>query len=283
MPRRGNQLIPAPFDYVRADSVESAIAALTEHGDEAKLLAGGHSLLPLMKLRLAFPSVLVDIGPVRELDFVREEGDHLVVGALTRHSELARNDLVRRDAPLLARAASLIGDPQVRHRGTIGGSLAHGDAASDLPAVAMALNATLVAQGPSGRREIAADDMFQGFLETALAEDEMVTEIRIPRAEDRAWSYQKFTRRSQDWAIVAVAAVTGGGKEPSVTLVNMGTRPIRAAATEAALAAGSSPAEAAALAAEGTEPPGDLVASPEYRKHLATVLTRRALEEAASR
>ena len=275
-------MIPAPFEYVRADSVEGAIAALAEHGDEAKLLAGGHSLLPLMKLRLAFPSVLVDIGPVREIDFVREDGDHIVVGALTRHSELARNDLVRSEAPLLARAASLIGDPQVRHRGTLGGSLAHGDAASDLPAVVMALQATLVAQGPSGRREIAADDMFQGFLETALAEDEMVTEIRIPRSAGRPWSYQKFTRRSQDWAIVAVAALLGDA-DPSVTLVNMGTRPIRAAATQAALAAGSNVEEAAALAADGTEPPGDLVASPEYRKHLATVLTRRALEEAASR
>ena len=275
-------MIPAAFDYVRADSVDAAIAALTEHGDEAKLLAGGHSLLPLMKLRLAFPSVLVDVGRVRELDFVREEGDQIVVGALTRHSELARNDLVRQEAPLLARAASLIGDPQVRHRGTIGGSLAHGDPASDLPAVILALGATLVAQGPDGRREISADDMFQGFLETALDEDEMLTEVRLPRAAGRGWSYQKFTRRSQDWAIVAVAAVTGGGA-PSVALVNMGTRPIRAAATESALASGSSTEEAAALAAEDTEPPADLVASSEYRKHLATVLTRRALEEAASR
>lgn len=276
-------MIPAAFDYVRADSVDAAIAALREHGDEAKLLAGGHSLLPLMKLRLAFPSVLIDIGRVRELDFVREEGDQIVVGALTRHSELARNDLVRQEAPLLARAASLIGDPQVRHRGTIGGSLAHGDPASDLPAVMLALGASLVAQGPDGRREISADDMFQGFLETALDEDEMLTEIRLPRAAGRGWSYQKFTRRSQDWAIVAVAAMTGDGGAPSVALVNMGTRPVRASATEAALASGSTAAEAAAVAAEDTEPPSDLVASSDYRKHLATVLTRRALEEAASR
>lgn len=276
-------MIPAAFDYVRAGSVEAAIAALAEHGDEAKLLAGGHSLLPLMKLRLAFPSVLVDVGRVRELDFVREQGDEIVVGALTRHSELARNDLVRQQAPLLARAASLIGDPQVRHRGTLGGSLAHGDPASDLPAVVLALGATLVAQGPAGRREIAADDMFQGFLETALDDGEMLTEIRLPRAAGRGWSYQKFTRRSQDWAIVAVAAVTGGGGAPSVTLVNMGTRPLRAEATEAALASGSTAAEAAAVAADDTEPPADLVASSDYRRHLATVLTRRALEEAASR
>ncbi|HUR49281.1 MAG TPA: xanthine dehydrogenase family protein subunit M [Acidimicrobiales bacterium] len=276
-------MIPAAFEYVRADSVDAAIAALTEHGDEAKLLAGGHSLLPLMKLRLAFPAVLVDIGRVSELNFVREEGDEIVVGALTRHSELARHDLVRQEAPLLARAASLIGDPQVRHRGTIGGSLAHGDPASDLPAVVLALGATLVAQGPDGRREIGADDMFQGFLETALDEDEMLTEIRLPRAAGRGWSYQKFTRRSQDWAIVAVAALIGDGGAPSVTLVNMGTKPMRARATEAALAAGSTAPEAAALAAQETEPPADLVASPEYRKHLATVLTRRALEEAASR
>lgn len=276
-------MIPAAFDYVRADSVDAAIAALAEHGDEAKVLAGGHSLLPLMKLRLSFPSVLIDVGRVRELDFVREDGDGIVVGALTRHAELARNDLVRQEAPLLARAASLIGDPQVRHRGTLGGSLAHGDPASDLPAIVLALGATFVAQGPDGRREIAAADMFQGFLETALDEDELLTEIRLPKAADRGWSYQKFTRRSQDWAIVAVAALTGGDRAPSVTLVNMGTRPLRAEATEAALTSGASPADAAALAADGTEPPGDLVASPEYRKHLATVLTRRALEEAASR
>lgn len=276
-------MIPAAFDYVRADSVDAAIAALAEHGDEAKLLAGGHSLLPLMKLRLAFPSVLVDVGRVSELDFVREDGDEIVVGALTRHAELARNDLVRQEAPLLARAASLIGDPQVRHRGTIGGSLAHADPASDLPAVVLASGATLVAQGPEGRREIGAADMFQGFLETALDDDELLTEIRLPRAAGRGWGYQKFTRRSQDWAIVAVAALTGGGRAPSVTLVNMGSRPLRAEATESALASGASPADAAALAADSTEPPADLVASSEYRKHLATVLTRRALEEAASR
>lgn len=276
-------MIPASFEYVRADSVEAAVAALAEHGDEAKLLAGGHSLLPLMKLRLAFPSVLVDVGPLRELDFVREDGDDLVIGALTTHGELARNDYVRREAPLLARAAALIGDPQVRHRGTLGGSLAHGDPASDLPAVVLALGATLVAQGPDGRREIQAADMFRGFLDTALGDDEMLTEIRIPRAAGRGWSYQKFTRRSQDWAVVAVAALAGGPQPDAVTLVNMGTHPIRAAATEAALASGSSAADAAALAAEGTEPPSDLAASADYRRHLATVLTRRALEEAASR
>lgn len=276
-------MIPAAFEYVRVSSVDEAVAALGEHGDEAKLLAGGHSLLPLMKLRLAFPSVLIDVGRVQELDFVREDGDQLVIGALTCHSELARNDLVRQDAPLLARAASLIGDPQVRHRGTIGGSLAHGDPASDLPAVVLALGATLVAQGPAGTREIAADDMFRGFLETALAEDELLTEIRLPKSSGLGWSYQKFTRRSQDWAIVAVAAVTGDGHPPAVTLVNMGTRPLRAGATEAALASGTSVADAAALAAEGTEPSSDLAGSADYRRHLATVLTRRALEEAQSR
>lgn len=276
-------MIPATFEYVRVDTVDGAVAALAEHGEEAKLLAGGHSLLPLMKLRLAFPTVLVDVGPVRALDFVREDGDDLVIGAMTTHGEVARNDAVRSEAPLLARAAALIGDPQVRHRGTLGGSLAHGDPASDLPAVVLALGATLVAQGSAGRREIPAADMFRGFLETALAEDEILTEIRIPRAAGRGWSYQKFTRRSQDWAVVAVAAVTGGGKPDAVTLVNMGAHPIRAEATEAALASGASPAEAAALAAEGTEPPSDLAASADYRRHLATVLTGRALEEAASR
>lgn len=276
-------MIPAAFEYVRANSVDGAVAALVEHGDEAKLLAGGHSLLPLMKLRLAFPSIVIDIGPIKELDFVREEGDEVVVGALTPHAELARNDVVRQQLPLLARAASLIGDPQVRHRGTIGGSLAHADPASDLPAVVLALGATLVAQGPDGRREIAAGDMFQGFLETALDEEELLTEIRLPKSAGRGWSYQKFTRRSQDWAIVAVAALIGGDLAPSVTLVNMGTRPVRAEAAEAALVAGESPSEAAAVAADGTEPPADLVASSEYRKHLAAVLTRRALEEAGSR
>ena len=276
-------MIPAAFDYVRAENVDAAIAALGEHGDDAKLLAGGHSLLPLMKLRLAFPSVLIDVGPIKELDFVREDGADLVIGALTTHGELARNDMVRNEAPLLARAAALIGDPQVRHRGTLGGSLAHGDPASDLPAVMLALGATLVAQGPGGTREIPAADMFRGFLETALDEGEMLTQIRIPSATGRGWSYQKFTRRSQDWAVVAVAALTGGGRPDAVTLVNMGTRPVRASATEAALAKGASPAEAAALAAEGTEPPSDLAGSADYRRHLATVLTRRALEEAASR
>jgi aerobic carbon-monoxide dehydrogenase medium subunit len=272
-------MIPAPFEYVRAGSVDEALAALGEHGDEAKLLAGGHSLLPLMKLRLAFPAVLVDVGRISELEYVRDGGDHLAVGALTRHAELARNDLLRAEAPLLAKAASLIGDPQVRHRGTLGGALAHGDPASDLPAVILAFGATLVARGPAGERTIAAADMFRGFLDTALADDEMLTEIRIPKSGSLGWSYQKFTRRSQDWAVVAAAALVGGDR-PSVTLVNMGSAPVRATATEDALASGSSPADAAALAADGTEPPSDLAGSADYRRHLATVLTRRALEEA---
>ena len=275
-------MIPAPFDYVRVNSVEAAVAALVEHGDEAKLLAGGHSLLPLMKLRLAFPTVVVDVGRLKELEYVRDGGDHLAVGSLTRHAELARNDLLRAEAPLLAKAASLIGDPQVRHRGTIGGSLAHADPASDLPAVALTLGASFVARGPQGERTIAGPDMFQGFLETALAPDEMLTEIRIPKAGGRGWSYQKFTRRSMDWAVVAVAALTGGDA-PAVGLVNMASLPLRAGGTEAALAAGASPAEAAALAAEDTDPPSDLAGSADYRSHLARVLTRRALEEALSR
>lgn len=275
-------MIPAPFDYVRSGSVDEAVAALAEHGDEAKLLAGGHSLLPLMKLRLAFPTVLVDVSRLRELSYVRDGGDHIAVGALTTHATIARDDLVRAQAPLLAKAASLIGDPQVRHRGTLGGALAHGDPASDLPAVVLAFDATLVVRGPDGERTIAAADMFRGFLDTALADDEMLTEIRIPKSAGRGWSYQKFTRRSMDWAVVAVAALVGDDR-PAVGLVNMGGRPLRASSTEAALAGGAPLAEAAELAAEGTEPPSDLAGSSEYRAHLARVLTRRALEEATTR
>ena len=272
-------MIPAAFDYARAESPEHAIALLGEHGDEAKLLAGGHSLLPLMKLRLATPSVLVDVGRLAELSFIRDAGDHVSIGALTRHCELERSDLLGAEAPLLRHAAGQVGDPQVRHRGTIGGSVAHGDPASDLPAVLLALRATLVAVGPAGARTIPVDDFFTGFLETALAPDELLTEIRVPKAAGVGWSFQKFNRRAQDWAIVGVAAV--GGPNPGVALVNMGSQPLRAGAVERAVAGGASAADAGAVADDGTEPPSDLNASTEFRRHLARVLVRRALEECA--
>jgi carbon-monoxide dehydrogenase medium subunit len=276
-------VIPAAFDYQRAASVDEALAALAEHGDDAKLLAGGHSLLPLMKLRLAMPSVLVDIGRIPDLSYVRGDGGEVRIGALTRHHDLATSELAREQVPLLAAVATEIGDPQVRHRGTVGGSVAHGDPASDLPAALLAMRATLVARGPGGERSIAADDFFTGFLETALAPDEILTEIRVPAAPDAGWGFEKFNRRAQDWAIVGVAAVlTNGSGGPGVGLVNMGSLPVRAAGVEEALRSGSGAGDAAARAADGTEPPDDLNATPEFRRHLAQVLTRRALEAAGA-
>jgi carbon-monoxide dehydrogenase medium subunit len=276
-------MIPAPFDYLRAGSVDEAIDLLASHGDDAKLLAGGHSLLPLMKLRLAQPTVLVDIGRIGDLSYVEDGGGTVRIGALTRHHDVASSDLVREQVPLLAEVAGQIGDPQVRHRGTIGGSIAHGDPASDLPAVLLALRGTLVVRGPGGEHEIAADDFFTGFLETALAPDEVLTEIRVPAVPGVGWAFEKFNRRSQDWAIVGVAAaLTNGAGGPGVGLVNMGSAPLRAAGVEDALRSGSGAADAAARADEGTEPPGDLNASPEYRRHLAQVLVRRALESAGA-
>ena len=271
-------MIPASFDYVRVESVPEAISALTEHGEDAKLLAGGHSLLPLMKLRLATPAVLVDMGRVPDLSYVRDEGDHVAIGALTRHHDVNHDPVLTRHVPLLAHVAGKVGDPQVRHRGTIGGSIAHGDPASDLPAAVLALGGTLVARGPNGDRTIPAAEFFRGFLETALAPDEVMTEIRVPKAPG-GHAYQKFVRRSQDWAIVGVAVARANGTT-GVSLVNMAPVPVRAGAVEAALAQGASAAEAAEQAAEGTDPTGDHNASPEFRRHLARVLTRRALQEA---
>lgn len=270
-------MIPAAFEYVRADSADAAIAALAEHGDDAKLLAGGMSLIPLMKLRLATPTVLVDLGRVTDLSYVRDGGDHVAIGALTRHRDLETSDLLAAACPALRGVAAEVGDNQVRHRGTLGGSVAHGDPASDLPAVLLALDATLVARGPGGTRSIAAADFFHGFLETALAPDELLTEIQVPKAAG-GWNYQKFNRRAQDWAIVGALAVRNGSTR--VALVNMGATPVRARAVEEALAAGASAADAAAVAADGTEAPADLNGSSEYREHLARVLVRRALEAA---
>jgi carbon-monoxide dehydrogenase medium subunit len=273
-------VIPAAFDYQRASSAEEAIALVGQHGDDAKLLAGGHSLLPLMKLRLAQPSVLIDIGRISDLSYIRDAGDHIAIGALTRHMDVERSPVLAEHVPLLAHAASHVGDPQVRHRGTIGGSIAHADPASDLPATTLALGATYVAQGPGGTREIAARDFFQGFLESALAPDEMLTEIRVPKMAGAGWSFQKLNRRAQDWAIVGVAAWRRNG-DSGVALVNMGSTPILASSVSQALAQGASVVDAAALAADDAEPQADLNASVEYRVHLAKVLVRRALEESS--
>jgi carbon-monoxide dehydrogenase medium subunit len=266
-------MIPAPFEYVAAESAEHAISLLVSHGDEAKLLAGGHSLLPMMKLRLATPEVLIDIGGLTELAGVAADGDELVIGATTRHADLAASQLVRSEAPLLAYAAAQVGDPQIRHRGTIGGSLSHADPAADLPMALVALGGSVVLQGPNGTRTVAADDFFDGYFETAMQPDELLTVVRVPRRPGVPWGYQKFVRRANDWAIVGVAAIDG-----RIALANMGPTPLRATAAEAALGAGATPAEAAVYAAEGTSPGEDMHADREYRRHLAQVLTRRALE-----
>ena len=272
-------MIPAAFDYVRVGSPDEALAQLAEHGDEAKLLAGGMSLLPLMKLRLATPAVLVDVGRLDDLSYVRDGGDHVAIGALTRHRDLETSEMLAELCPPLHGVAAEVGDNQVRHRGTLGGSVAHGDPASDLPAVLLALDATIVARGPAGERTIPAAEFFLGFLETALGPDEMLTELRVPKVRGARWAYQKFNRRAQDWAIVGALAVRNGSTR--VALVNMGATPLRASGVEAALAGGAGDADAAERAAEGTEPPADLNATPEFREHLARVLVRRALEASA--
>jgi carbon-monoxide dehydrogenase medium subunit len=271
-------VIPAPFDYVRAGSADEALAALAEHGDEAKLLAGGQSLLPLMKLRLAVPTVVVDLTAAAELSYVREDGDTLAIGALTRHHDLANDEMVRRETPMLAHAAGLVGDPQVRHRGTIGGSVAHADPSADLPTALLALGASYVVRGRDGERTVSADDFATGFLETVLEPDELLVEIRVPKSS--AWGYEKFTRRAIDWATVAVAAARRSDGSVAVALANMGPTVLRATAVEEALAAGTAAADAAGQAAEGTEPGDDVTASSDYRRHLARVLTARALEQA---
>jgi len=274
-------MIPAAFDYVRAGSTQEAISLIGEHGDEAKFLPGGHSLLPLMKLRLAQPSVLVDIGRVSDLSYIRDAGDHIAIGALTRHMDVETSDLLHQHVPLLAHAAGHVGDPQVRHRGTIGGTIAHADSASDLPATTLALGATYVAQGPNGTREIAASDFYVGFLTSTLEPDEMLTEIRVPKMDGAGWSFQKFNRRAQDWAIVGVAAWRRNG-DSGVALVNMGSTPILATSVSSALAAGASVEDAAQQANAEADAQADLNASVEYRQHLARVLVRRALTEAGS-
>jgi carbon-monoxide dehydrogenase medium subunit len=268
-------MIPAAFDYERAGSVEEAVDLLGRDED-ARLLAGGHSLLPLMRLRFARPSLLVDIGRLDELRFVREDGDRVAIGALSRHTDLARDALLQRDCPVLSQAAGHIGDPQVRHRGTVGGSLAHADPASDLGTVLLALDAELVARGPGGERTIPATSFFTGPFDTALERREVLTEITVPKSAQG--TYLKYSRRAQDWATVGVAAVrVDGGVR--VGLTSMGATPLRATGVEEAVAAGASPGDAALRAGEGTSPRGDVNASPEYRAHLAQVLVRRALEQ----
>lgn len=270
-------MIPAAFEYRRAGSVDEAVALVSEFGDEAKFLAGGHSLLPLMKLRLASPAVLVDVGRLDDLSYVRDGGDHVAIGALTRHSVVERSEVLAAHNPLLAHAASHVGDPQVRHRGTIGGSLAHADPASDLPATVLALGGSLVARSARGERVIPASEFFVGFLESALAPDELLTEVRVPKlAAGATWGFEKFNRRAQDWAIVGVAAWRANGSA-GVGLVNMGSTPVVAQATVDALAAGASVDDAAAVADQGLDPLSDLNATAEYRRHLARVLVRRAL------
>ena len=239
-------MIPAPFEYVRAGSVDEAIAALGSHED-AKLLAGGHSLLPAMRLRLARPSSLVDIGRISDLSYVREDGDRVVIGALTRHHDVANNEALTSLCPIVAYAAAQIGDPQVRHMGTIGGSVAHGDPAGDLPSVLLALDADFTAQGPNGTRTIAAADFFTSLFDTALEDDEVLTEISVPKT-DGGWSYVKFNRRAQDWALVGVAAVRSNGGV-HVGLTNMGLTPLRATGVEDAVSGGADPATAAARCA----------------------------------
>ena len=279
-------MITAAFDYEAPESLEEAIRMLHENGEDAKLLAGGHSLVPLMKLRLAAPTVLIDLRKIPGLHGIQRDDGDWRIGPMTRHADL-------QDTPELgvaSRAASLIADQQVRNRGTIGGSLAHADPASDMPAVLVACEGELTVRGTGGERTIAAADLFQDYLTTSLAQDEVITEVRLPALEGYGVGYQKFTRRAEDWAMVGVAALVKKGADGScedvrIGLTNMASTPIRPSAAENALRGGAldveSVAAAAGQAAEGTDPPGDLNATPEYKRHLARVLTRRALEEAA--
>jgi aerobic carbon-monoxide dehydrogenase medium subunit len=283
-------MIPAKFDYVKPASVDEAVRALAEGGEDAKVIAGGQSLLPLLRLRLAYPDLLVDVGGLEELHGIRHAGDELLIGAGTTHYQLVHDPVVREHCGLIAEAAAMVADPAVRHRGTFGGSLAHGDPAGDLPAVVVAMGATMIARGTSGEREIAASDFFVDYLTTALGPSEILTGIRVPKfGGDWGYRYEKFHRTAQAWAIVGVAALArrsnGHVAEARVGLTNMGSVPVRASAVEAAAAGAEATREAlnaaAASAADGTEPPADLHGAPDYRRHLARVLTGRALAAAA--
>jgi carbon-monoxide dehydrogenase medium subunit len=276
-------MIPAEFDYAAPETLDDAIRLLAEGGEDAKVLAGGHSLIPLMKLRLAAPELLVDLRKVPGLHSIHRENGSFRIGAMETHSELEHAP----ELGLLAVAAGTIADPQVRNRGTIGGSLAHGDPASDLPAVLLACEGSVTVRGTDGQREVAADELFQDYLTTAVGPGEVLTEVRLPAMDGWGFGYQKFNRRSEDWAMVAACALLrvedGVCVDVRVGLTHMGNVPLRARAVEEVLRGQPVDriADASELAAEGTEPPGDLNATPEYKCHLARVLTRRALEEAS--
>jgi carbon-monoxide dehydrogenase medium subunit len=283
-------VIPVAFDYEVAESVDHAIELLGQHGEDSKLIAGGHSLIPLMRLRLAAPTVLIDLGRLDDLNYVREDGDHLAIGALTRHRDVHFNELVQEHCGILGYTAGLLGDPSVQHRGTLGGTLAHGDPAGDMPSVMCALEGSLVIEGPDGERTVDALDFFKDYLMTDLEEQEVLKEVRVPKLDSNTgWSYKKFSRRSQDWAVVGVAAVVeksnGGIGSARIGLTSMGSTPLRASAVEEALSGASADqvAEAAESADEGTSPGSDDAASEEFRRHLARVWTRRAVEEALNR
>jgi carbon-monoxide dehydrogenase medium subunit len=282
-------MIPAQFDYVAPTTVEDALAALAEGGEDAKVLAGGQSLLPVMRMRLNAPSVVVDLGRIESLRGVRDDGDAIVVGAMTTHADVLQDPLVREHAVMITKAVEQLADPQVRHRGTFGGALAHADPAGDLGAPVLALGATFTIAGSGGTRTVEADDFFEDLFTTAVGEQELLTEIRIPKHTGWGAHYEKFVRVHHQWPIIAVAAavkVDGGTiSEARVGLTNMGSTPLRARGVEAALAGQPATDEAvraaAASAAEGTAPPSDLNGGADYRRHLATVLTRRALLAAA--
>lgn len=283
-------MIPAQFDYVAPASVAEAVTALSEAGEDAKVLAGGQSLIPVLRLRLSYPTVLVDLRKIGDLRGVREEGSELVIGAMTRHADVVTDPLIRQYAALVAEATATVADPAVRHRGTFGGALAHADPAGDLAAVAFALDAQLVAEGPGGRRTIAAAEFFLDYLQTSLSPDEVLVEVRLPKLEGQ-WgvAYEKFNRTAQAWAIVGAAVAVrrdnGSLAESRVALTNMGSTPVRAHAVESALVGGTADTgtirAAAAHAAEGTNAPSDLSGASDYREHLARVLTERALVKAA--
>ncbi len=283
-------MIPAKFEYVRPSSLDEAVSALADGGEDAKVIAGGQSLLPLLRLRLAYPDLLVDIAGLDELRGVTDGGDYLLIGGRTTHYQVVHDPLIAQHCGLLAQAAATVADPAVRHRGTLGGSIAHADPAGDLPAVIVALDATLIARGPAGDREIPAGEFFVDYLTTALEPGEILTGIRVPKfGADWGYRYEKFHRTAQAWAIVGVAALVrrsdGHVAEARVGLTNMGSVPVRAVAVETAAAGAQASSEAlraaAASADEGTQPPADLHGAPDYRRHLARVLTGRALEAAA--
>jgi aerobic carbon-monoxide dehydrogenase medium subunit len=282
-------VIPAQFDYVAPATLEEALSALAQHGDDAKIIAGGQSLLPVLRMRLNAPEVVVDLGRIESLKGVRDDGDAIVIGAMTTHADVLTNPLVQENAFVITKAAEQLADPQVRHRGTFGGALAHADPAGDLGAPALALDAAFVIAGPSGTRTVPADEFFVDLFTTAIQDGEILTEVRIPKRAGWGAHYEKFVRVAHQWPIVAVAAavkVDGGTiSEARVGLTNMGSTPLRARAVEQALVGQPATDEAvraaAASATEGTNPPSDLNGDADYRRHLATVLTRRAVLAAA--